>query len=202
MSTAEFDLYEEHLLPVIPRVDTGNSGDIDFEMINCFPSKFVCFLRLLTFIILLVGDCVVVDDVETGKATVEINGDASYLQFPIHTSFQYLAFQIKNLDRFMKITLQIRDHENQIRAFTLTNKRTTIQVKDNSCHLPIELGLGWQYFNLDLDDLMRRSFGTNYSHILEIIVFGSTRIGKIYLQDREYSDAELPTFLRLIAPDN
>ena len=151
---------------------------------------------------MLVGDVVVVDDVETGKSTVEINGDSSYLQFPIQSSFQYLAFQIKNLDRFLKIICHIRDDENHIRTFTLTNKRTTIQVKDNSCSLPIELGSGWQYFNLDLDDLMRRSFGTNYSHILEITVFGSTRIGKIYLQDREYCDAELPSFLRLITPDN
>jgi hypothetical protein len=39
MATAEFEIFEEHLLPVIPRVDTGNNGEIDFEMINCFPGK-------------------------------------------------------------------------------------------------------------------------------------------------------------------
>lgn len=144
----------------------------------------------------------VVDDVETAKATVEINGESSYLQFPIQSSLPYLAFQVKNLDRFMKILLQIRDHENRVRTFTISNKRTTILVKDNDCQLPVDLGSGWQYINLDLEDMMRRCFGTTYVSVQEIIVFGSTRIGKIYFQDREYSDAELPAYLRLITPDN
>jgi hypothetical protein len=181
---SEFEKFDGHLLPVIPRVDAGNGGEIDFEMINCYP----------------VGDVVVVDDVETAKSTVEINGESSFLQFPVQSGLQYLVFQIKNLDRFLKIILQIRDQDNILRSFTLTNKRTTIQIKDSICHLPIQLGLGWQYLNLDLEDLMRRCFGTAYAVVHEIVVFGSTRIGKIYFQDREFCDAELPGYLRLVSP--
>jgi hypothetical protein len=180
----EFEKYDGHLLPIIPRVDAGNGGEIDFEMINCYPF----------------GDVVVVDDVETAKSSVEIHGESSFLQFPVQCGLPYLVFQIKNLDRFLKILIQVRDNENTLRSFTITNKRTTIQIKDNTCDLPVQLGLGWQYLNLDLEDLMRRCFGTGYAVVHEITVFGSTRIGKIYFQDREFSDAELPGYLRLIPP--
>jgi hypothetical protein len=33
---------------------------------------------------------------------------------------------------------------------------------------------------------------------LQIAVTGSTRLGKLYLQESPYADAELPPFLRLI----
>ena len=159
------------------------------------------FLSSYFFFLFLAGDVVVVDDVETGKASVEINGEASYLQFPIQASLGYLVFQIKNMDRFLKLLIQVRDNEGETKTFILTNKRTTIQVKDSICHLPLELGLGWQYINLDLADMMKRCFGAIYGSVYDIIVYGSTRIGKIYFQDREYSDAELPVHLRLITPE-
>lgn len=35
-----YEDYEDHIISVIPRVDTGTStGEIDFEIINCYPGK-------------------------------------------------------------------------------------------------------------------------------------------------------------------
>ena len=147
------------------------------------------------------GECVVIDDVDTGKSCVEINGDESYLQFPIQCNLPYLAFQIKNLDRFLRVVLKVRDSHDKTRTLILSNKRTTIEVDHSICQLPVQMGTGWQYWNLDLHDIIRRCFGTTYVIVTDITVHGSTRIGKIYFQDQAYSDAELPPYLRLLAAE-
>ncbi len=37
----------DHIIPIIPRVDTGTAGgNIDFEIINCYPGKTLSFFSL------------------------------------------------------------------------------------------------------------------------------------------------------------
>jgi hypothetical protein len=112
-----------------------------------------------------------------------------------------LALQLKNLNRFMKIVLKIHDTEGKLRTFTISNRRTTIHVSGNSCALPMDFGIGWQHITLDLEDLLDRCFGASLLYVSSIIIHGSTRVGKIFFQDKDYSDAELPAMLRLLKPE-
>ena len=88
-----------------------------------------------------------------------------------------------------------------MRTITISNRRTTIHIHGNQCAVPMELGLGWQYVNIDLNDIMMRCFGTSVEYVSAIIIHGSTRVGKIYFQDKNYSDAELPKLLRILRPE-
>ena len=144
------------------------------------------------------GDVNVVDDVETKMTGIEVSGDDSYIEFPVQSAEQYLAMQLKNLDRFTKLALRVLDSTGKNRTFIMSNRRTTVLVKNNVCQLPLEMGSGWQYFNIDLRDITAKCFGSEYVCITNIMIYGSTRIGKIYFQDREYSELELPHFMRLI----
>lgn len=145
-----------------------------------------------------VGDVNVVDDLETKMTGIEVNGDDSYIEFPVRSADQFVALQLKNLDRFTKLVLRVHDSSGKTRTFIMSNRRTTVHIKNNVCQLPMEMGLGWQYFNIDLRAITAKCFGTNFEYISNIMVYGSTRIGKIYFQDREYSDLELPHFMRLL----
>lgn len=140
----------------------------------------------------------VVDDVETKMTGIEVNGDDSYIEFPMQVEERCLALQLKNLDRFTKLVIRVHDNAGKNRTFVMSNKRTTVHLKNSVCQLPMEMGIGWQYFNIDLHDITAKCFGTDYVYISNVMIYGSTRIGKIYFQDREYSDLELPPFLRLL----
>ena len=144
------------------------------------------------------GDVNVVDDVETKMTSIEVNGDDSYIEFPVQSSDQFVALQLKNLDRFTKLVLRVHDNSGKNRTFIMSNRRTTVHLQNNTCQLPLEVGLGWQYLNIDLPSITAKCFGTEFVHITNIMVYGSTRIGKIYFQDREYADLELPLFMRLL----
>lgn len=59
------------------------------------------------------------------------------------------------------------------------------------------MGPSWQYINLDLVDMVDRAFGTLFVSCRSVRISGTCRLSKVYLQDREYADVELPTLLRL-----
>lgn len=150
------------------------------------------------FLMCVVGDVNVVDDVETKMTSIEVNGDDSYIEFPVQSTDQYIALQLKNLDRFFKLVLRVHDNTGKNRTFIMSNRRTTVHIQNNTCQLPMDIGKGWQYLNIDLRSITAKSFGTEFVYITNIMVYGSMRIGKIYFQDQEYSDLELPHFMRLL----
>jgi hypothetical protein len=65
--------------------------------------------------------------------------------------------------------------------------------------MPLLLGPSWQYLNLDIADIVQRAFGTQYTSCRGVQVSGTCRVSKIYLQDREYADAELPSYLSVLS---
>lgn len=194
-----------NITPVFPTPESiDDSGvDIDFDMINCTASKkFLLSFQHDLFHFFAVGDVNVVDDLELARQTVEINGDDSKIHFPTYSEFKNVALQLKNLDRFMKVVMKIRDSSKHIRTIIISNKRTTVNIDHNICQLPLEFREGWQYINIDLEDIVYRCFGTSVLHTVDIEVYGSTRIGKIYSQEKVYADAQLPAYLRLLHPSH
>jgi hypothetical protein len=200
---------EKKITPIFPASEeSSQQHDVDFDVINCFPGKqfsslclcFVCIYMLLQQIFMLytVGDVNVVDDVETKMTGIEVNGDDSYIEFPVQSPDQYVVLQLKNLDRFSKLVLRVYDSAGKSRTFIMSNRRTTVHLQNSVCQLPMEMGTGWQHLSIDLRAITAKCFGTDFIFLTNIMVYGSTRIGKIYFQDREYSDLELPHFLRLL----
>lgn len=139
----------------------------------------------------------VVTDQETGADAVDVN-DNSRISFPVHCKYRYLALNIKNIDKFVSITLVCKCIENTPRQITLQNKRTNIVVDGNTASIPMKFVEGWQYLNLDIEKMVMNSFGVSCASTLLVSLQGATRVSKIYFQEEPYSDAELPAFLRLV----
>ena len=112
---------------------------------------------------------------------------------------QFLAFHIKNEDCYLKIVLTVKDGLGLMRKLLITNRRSTIFMHNNECEMPLVMGLGWQYINLDLPDILKRAFGTDFISCRAIEISGTCRFSKIFFQQKEYADIELPPFLRVIS---
>lgn len=50
----------------------------------------------------------------------------------------------------------------------------------------------------DLADLTERAFGTQYQRCKRVTIGSNCRLARLFFQDREYEDVELPSFLRVI----
>lgn len=81
-----------------------------------------------------------------------------------------------------------------------SNTRSVADISGDRAQLPLKIGRGWQYVNLDLERIVRLAFGTNYLTTSQVTLRASARISKVYFQSENFSDFELPAHLRAI-PD-
>ena len=66
--------------------------------------------------------------------------------------------------------------------------------------MPLKLDDGWNNIQLNLTDLTKRAYGTNYVETLRVQVHANCRLRRIYFSDRLYSEEELPPEFKLYLP--
>ena len=178
---------EIDILPIMP----PSGEDFDFDAIDCLPTG---------------PEVTITDDfellTESGCPVLEIIGEKSKITFFTNCTLPFVALHLKNIDRFLGITMGIQDDKGENRIIKFTNKRSLVIVDKNECNLPLELGEGWQYLSLDFQRICNNAFGSNYVGCTEITVHGSCRLSKLFFQSEEYADVELPEFLRVCVREN
>ncbi|XP_013583519.1 PREDICTED: cilia- and flagella-associated protein 20-like [Brassica oleracea var. oleracea] len=66
--------------------------------------------------------------------------------------------------------------------------------------MPLKMDEGWNQIELNLPDLTRRAYGTNYAETLRVQVHANCSPRRICFADRLYSDEELPSEFKLYLP--
>ncbi len=172
----------DDILAVIP----PGPDDFDFDQIDCLP----------------VGpDVTIVDDfellVDSGCPVLDIAGKESKMIFYTESTLPLICFHIKSVEKYLGLTLKMTDDSGEARTVNFNTKSSIVTLDKNTLNLPINIGDGWQFLCLDFRKLCNHGFGTNYSHCTEVQVQGSCRLSKIFFESREFSDIELPAYLRV-----
>lgn len=171
------------ITPVLPL----NNTPLDFDCMDCLVQG---------------AQATIVDDgelnIENPIPVIELIGQESKIKFFVDCDRPKIAFHFKTLKRFFTIVLVCLDDNGQEKIFQLSNKSSFVTVDSNICKLPFSCQDGWQYSSIDLEELMANAFGVSYRKCIEVVVCGTCRLSKIYFQSQEYSDIELPSFLRVL----
>lgn len=131
------------------------------------------------------------------------NKYSTYIEFPaadafIGTTFAIVNAQIKYLQRYVAIAIEIRDNSGKLRTFKCSNAVSVGKVQDDSCELPLLLQSGWNRVQLDLRYLTHMIFGTAYQHTTRVKVYASCRLRRLYFSDAVYrSNKQLPLCLQV-----
>ena len=137
-------------------------------------------------------------DEEVAKPIVELYGPEARVVFNVQSVLPYFVMFVKNLDQYFHFEIEILDENYKYRTIRVSNTISIARVQALTCQLPFKLGHGWRYVVMDLHDLTQRCFGTTFLTTVQIRVYASCRLYKMFLQDKMYSDAELPSHLRLL----
>ncbi|KAG9150675.1 hypothetical protein Leryth_008135 [Lithospermum erythrorhizon] len=105
-----------------------------------------------------------------------------------------------NVKKFFTFEIQVLDDKNVRRRFRPSNYQAVTRVKPYICTMPLRLDEGWNQIQLNLSDLTRRAYGTNYAETLRVQVHANCRLRRIYFSDRLYSEEELPPEFKLYLP--
>ncbi|KAJ3681293.1 hypothetical protein LUZ60_015782 [Juncus effusus] len=112
----------------------------------------------------------------------------------------FLVLIVKNLSQYFTFEVQILDDKNVRRRFRASNFQSVTRVKPFICTMPLKMDQGWNNLQLNLSDLTRRAYGTNYVETLRVQVHANCRVRRIYFSDRLYSEEELPPEFKLYLP--
>ncbi|VFQ61384.1 unnamed protein product [Cuscuta campestris] len=112
----------------------------------------------------------------------------------------FLVVIAKNLKKYFTFEIQVLDDKNVRRRFRASNFQVLTRVKPYICTMPLRLDDGWNQIQLNLSDLTRRAYGTNYVETLRVQVHANCRLRRIYFSDRLYSEEVLPPEFKLYLP--
>lgn len=160
---------------------------IDFDLLDCAAEG---------------PEVTVVDDYElqvvSPVSVLELIGPRSKVTFFTDCHRPYLVVHFKTIDRFLRMTVLCVDDTGKNKLFDMSNKSSFITVDQSTCSMPMEVGGGWQYLCIELDELLANAFGSTFLSCKELTIYGSCRVSKIYFQSRKHADVELPSYLRVV----
>ncbi|CAD5322815.1 unnamed protein product [Arabidopsis thaliana] len=107
---------------------------------------------------------------------------------------------LEDMKKYFSFEIQILDDKNVRRRFRASNFQAVTRVKPYICTMPLKMDEGWNQIQLNLADLTRRAYGTNYAETLRVQIHANCRLRRIYFADRLYSEEELPPEFKLYLP--
>uniref|UniRef100_A0A3Q3X783 CFA20 domain-containing protein n=1 Tax=Mola mola TaxID=94237 RepID=A0A3Q3X783_MOLML len=150
-----------------------------------------------------------ITDDDTNTQVLEVAGSivsATYITCPadpnktLGIKLPFLLMIVKNLKENFSFEVQVLDDKNIRRRFRVSNFRRGTRVEPFVCTMPMTLGPGWNQIQLNLADIIRRTYGTYYIETLRVQIHANCRIRRVYFTDRLYSEDELPAEFKLYLP--
>lgn len=181
-----------------PETNEEEEGDIEVLNLKEHPSVLRAQAECAT---LLNGNSVViVEDEDVKEDVVQITGHDAELVFQCRNIFRYLVLFLKDVEQFIELRVEILDDKQTYRQLMLTNARSLAKVEEQSCQLPIVFGNkpGWRYLCIDLQHLTKHAFGTKHVTTTNIKLSGTCRLLRMYFQDEQYGDNDLPSYLTFL----
>ena len=134
------------------------------------------------------------------RQVVELAGEHAALVFPTATPLPLLILHLKQMEQFFTISLDVLDDTKQYRTITLSNHRSIVRIDGDTAELPLLCGVGWQYLPIDIEALLRDSFGTRLVETVNVTVAASCRLACAFFAAEQYADAAMPSHLRILQP--
>lgn len=54
----------------------------------------------------------------------------------------------------------------------------------------------WNYLCLDLPAVFDAAFGRVYNYVRRITITSACRVGRVFMEDKQYADGQLPAWMR------
>lgn len=171
-------------IAIFPLFPLSENEIENFDMIDCVPCG---------------PEVNIIDDEElSGKSVIDMGGENSSITFFCSCSYPLIVMHINSSNRFLYISINVRDNCGKDRVFELMNRRSNISIIDNTCQVPMEMGDGWQRICMNMDDMVSRAFGSKYLSCTSLIFGGNCRLARVFFQGEDYADPQLPSYLRVV----
>ena len=137
-------------------------------------------------------------DRELDTEVAELQGSRTQLSFGCRCRLPYLVLQLRDMGKFLAFEIEVVDTDRRVRRIKVSNHQCTVRVSKDRASVPLKLQRGWNYICMDIEDMTEKAFGARFSFCRRVTLFATTRIARIFFQDMQYEDRQLPPWLRVL----
>ncbi|XP_037956862.1 cilia- and flagella-associated protein 20-like [Teleopsis dalmanni] len=116
----------------------------------------------------------------------------------INNKLPIFVLIVKNMYSPFAFDVQVKDDKDMWRRFSCGTTTAETRISPYTCLLPLSLDHGWNYIQIDLADLIKKSYGTQYAETLRLQIYPNCRIYRIYFADQLCPIHQLPEELTFI----
>ncbi|KAK8809739.1 hypothetical protein WA158_000682 [Blastocystis sp. Blastoise] len=109
----------------------------------------------------------------------------------------YFCMIVKPFDKFFSFEIQTKDDQGLIRRFRICNYQSLTRVREEICTLPLKLDTIWNHVQIDLADITRKTYGTQYQETLRIQINANCQLKRIWYCDKYVCEEDLPKDFRI-----
>lgn len=108
--------------------------------------------------------------------------------------FSFLTLYIKPISKNMCFEFSVLDSNGIYKRFRLSTLTNIAKVRSNTCNIPLKLDQFWNKITLDLTELTKKCFRSNFQKFARFQINANVFIRKIFLSDQAYTDEKLAKF--------
>lgn len=112
----------------------------------------------------------------------------------------FFVLLIKNLEKQFSFEVHILDDKNVRRRIRASNFQSTSRVKSFICSMPLMLEKGWNRVIINLQEITKEAFSTNFVECMRIQIHPNCRIRNVFFSDKMFAEDELPKEFKLLLP--
>ena len=143
--------------------------------------------------------CLVDDSEVGGQGVVELRGPEAFVRYRTATVEPLLHVYLKSGDRFCCVEVTACDRERREYRFRWSNRQSFVKVEGRAASLPLFLGQSWQRLTFDVEDALRRAFGSTHCATTSVVLRGSSlRIFRLFFAGAIEPDIQLPKHLQIL----
>ncbi|DAZ94301.1 TPA: hypothetical protein N0F65_012070 [Lagenidium giganteum] len=116
----------------------------------------------------------------------------------LHIRSRHLVLLLKpSSDEPVSIEVAVQDSRQALRRFRVSTFQRSAHVHELLTVLPLQLERGWNQLQLDLAQLTREAYQTQYAHTVSVQVHANCRLRRIFFADHLPQEHERPPEFRL-----
>lgn len=151
-----------------------------------------------------------ITDNDIRSFVMEITGDnavSTFIKCPaaprqvLGITLPYLILVVKNLNDNFSFEVQVSDSKREHRRLRYSSYNTATNIQPFISSMPVCLDDKWNQIQLNLPEITRRNYGTDYMETLYVQIHANCRLRRAYFCDRLYSEQELPDEYKLCSTE-
>ena len=110
----------------------------------------------------------------------------------LNIELPWLIMILKGLKKNFTFEVQVLDDKNIRRRFRASTYISATRVKPFICSMPLKIDEGWNHFQFNLEEFVKKAYQTEFKQILRVQIHANCRIRRLFFSNKPSGEDDIP----------